>query len=110
MAQRLVTWNLLDLTGSVYTGNVRFLFTGSYTSGSQYVKTDISVLSDANGDGSTELFVNEEGDLRHRVDVPVSLLIEPPPFVSSRLIVGVVRDPVTEVQRVVVFRTNLVGR
>lgn len=54
--------------------------------------------------------VNEEGDLRHRVDVPISLLIEPPPFVSSRYIVGVVRDPITEVQRVVVFRTNLVGR
>lgn len=51
--------------------------------------------------------LNEEGGFRNRVHVAVSLLMDPPPFVSARYIVGVVRDPVTEVERVVVFRTNM---
>lgn len=60
---RTVTWNLLNLTGTVNTGNVRFKFTGSFTPDSQYVASDITVQSDAEGNGSAELFVNESGEI-----------------------------------------------
>lgn len=58
---RTVTWNLLDLTGTVNTGNIHFRFTGSFTPDSQFIKSDLIVKADADGNGSAELFVNESG-------------------------------------------------
>jgi len=39
--------------------------------------------------------------------VPADLLGDPPPWVAPDLIAGVVRDPVTEVESVAVFRLPL---
>lgn len=41
-----------------------------------------------------------------RVILPVDIQADPPPFVSREFVVGVVRDPATEVERVVVFRLS----
>ena len=41
------------------------------------------------------------------VILPAAVLSDPPPFVSSELIVGVLRDPATDVERVALFRLPL---
>jgi hypothetical protein len=58
------------------------------------------------GSGDQTLFdvIGREGAVLHTVVVPTLILQDPPPFVSAEFVVGVVRDPETEVDRVAVFR------
>jgi hypothetical protein len=44
-----------------------------------------------------------EGEFERTVTIPAPILEEPPPYLSDDIVVGVVRDPVTEVQFVLVF-------
>ncbi|MCA1790600.1 MAG: hypothetical protein LC667_12305 [Thioalkalivibrio sp.] len=44
------------------------------------------------------------GDYVRTVVIPEALLTEPPPFIDGRAIIGVARDPATDVQRVVTYR------
>jgi hypothetical protein len=44
----------------------------------------------------------EAGPVRHVV-VSADLVVDPPPYVSQEFVVGVVRDPATELERVAVF-------
>lgn len=57
------------------------------------------------GQGGHSVFdvVTREGRYERTVVVPAPLLTEPPPYLSDSLIVGVVEDPVTDVQSVLVF-------
>jgi hypothetical protein len=47
--------------------------------------------------------LDPEGALLHTVVVPAPLLMDPPPFVSSTVVAGVVRDPITEGEQVASF-------
>lgn len=57
------------------------------------------------GQGGHTVFdlFTREGHYERTVVVPAPLLTEPPPYLSDRLIVGVVEDPATDVQSVLVF-------
>jgi hypothetical protein len=57
------------------------------------------------GAGAQAVFdvFTRSGEYERTVVVPADVLTDPPPFLSDRLIVGVVRDPVTEVESVLVF-------
>jgi hypothetical protein len=58
------------------------------------------------GDQTRFDVIGREGTLLYTVVVPALILQDPPPFVSAEFVVGVVRDPETEVERVTVFRVR----
>jgi hypothetical protein len=58
------------------------------------------------GDQTRFDVIGKEGTLLYAVVVPALILQDPPPFVSAEFVVGVVRDPETEVERVTVFRVR----
>ena len=63
------------------------------------------------GMGSSRYYDVLEYDGRYAgtVVVPAPLMSDPPPFFGDEIIVGVVKDPVTDVQSVVVFRFRVPG-
>ena len=63
------------------------------------------------GMGSSRYYDVLEYDGRYAgtVVVPAPLMSDPPPFFGEEIIVGVVRDPVTDVQSVVVFGFRVPG-
>jgi len=50
--------------------------------------------------------VGLEGDYIRTVVIPEALLTEAPPFIDGETLIGVARDPETDVQRVVVYRAD----
>jgi hypothetical protein len=46
------------------------------------------------------------GDYVRTVVIPEALLTEPPPFIDDEALIGVARDPATDVQRVVIYRRD----
>lgn len=47
---------------------------------------------------------DDSGHARRTVAIPGDLMLDPPPFVSSGLVAGVVADPATAVERIAVYR------
>lgn len=58
----------------------------------------------AGRDGSYFDVYSADGELAGHVRIPHRLLSDPPPFIDSERIIGVVQDPATEVHQVMVYR------